>query len=133
MPVVPVVLDGFRHLETAIRLGADGDVEGARASLAHIDGSAIQHWYIEHAQVAGTRRVAILRTRQPLPPVEKLDRPYPTAAAEAEVFRRDGFRCRYCQRKILSRSVLKAFHAVVGDAVFQMGTTNALEVGILIV
>ena len=49
--------------------------------------------------------------------------------AEAEVLRRDGFRCRYCQRPVLSRQVLKAFHAVVGNDAFQMSTTNATTHG----
>lgn len=125
LPAVAAVVDGFEPLEAAIRHAADGDAVGAREKLSRIDGPAILEWYVEHAQVAGTRRIAVLQSRSVPGPVEEIDRPYPQAKIEAEVFRRDGFRCRYCQRRVLSRSVLKAFHGVVGDDLFQMGPTNA--------
>ena len=45
-------------------------------------------------------------------PSEGDDRDYRSIRAAVAVFARDGYRCRYCQRWIVSRGVLRAFHSM---------------------
>src|SRR5258705_13292533 len=78
LPAVPAVLEGFEHFETAVRFAADGNREAARRALAKIDSAALLEWYIEHAQISGSRRLAILGrkgTSKPAAARDKLSYP----------------------------------------------------------
>lgn len=57
------------------------------------------------------------------------ERPNPSSRVTAEVLVRDGHRCRYCHRQLLSRRVLKLFQSIVGEKAFPMGSTNATTHG----
>jgi hypothetical protein len=69
------IQDAFTCLENAIRSAAEGDAESPVMRLREIDCDGLREWYVDHAQVAGTRRVAILRSRSDAKPVENHDRP----------------------------------------------------------
>src|SRR5438045_7953644 len=54
---------GFQHFDRAIRFAADGRPADARIELGRLDECALRDWYVRHAQVAGIRRVEILRNK----------------------------------------------------------------------
>ena len=57
-------------------------------------------------------------------PVPKEKQPrMPNAAHQLEILRRDGFRCRFCDTKVIAKSIHKTFARAVPDAARQ-GTTN---------
>jgi hypothetical protein len=81
---IPAVAAGFVHFERAVRLAAQGDLDAARASLREIQGEAIQQWYIDHAQVSGSRRLAISPVQGPCQAVvAPRERPYPYSSLSA--------------------------------------------------
>lgn len=125
LPAIAEVVDGLAHFETSIRLAAEGAVQQAREALLRVQSGAIQRWYIEHAQVAGARRLDILHIKKNDEKTVLKDKlAYPPCKLEAEIFSADGFRCRYCQRRVVTRRLLRLFHGVVGSASFSIGTTN---------
>lgn len=130
LPASQAVLDGFTPFSEAVVAAANGDPGRAREFLERIDGARIQEWYIEHAQSSGTYRVALLGTALNGGRARNgVGIRYPRASDELAVFVRDGFRCRYCQRPIVRRQILKAFNAVVGNDAFPMGKTNTTTHG----
>jgi hypothetical protein len=94
LPAVTAVLDGFEHLQAAVRLAAEGHREAAHGALADIDGAAIQDWYVEHAQISGTRRLAVLGRRARAASKGERDKlPYPSRPLWPRVV---GIQCRAC-------------------------------------
>src|SRR5712664_1943676 len=121
----PAMFTSLALLATAVRAAAEGDVEAARAALMAIDSRRIRDWYIDHAQVSGTRRAARLgRVGDILKAVEIDSLAYPRAATVSALFTRDFYRCRYCQRPVVHKNLLRALQAVVGTEVLRMGPTN---------
>jgi hypothetical protein len=109
LPPVTAVVDAFIPFERAAEAAVRGDLEAARAELSRIDSPAIREWYVDHVLVSGENRVALLgRERaRPIPATDRDSRRMPTAAMTADVFARDGFRCRYCRRPVVTRKVLR--------------------------
>lgn len=119
------LIEGFRHFDAAVHAAAAGDIQSARAKLVAVESDAIRSWFIEHAQVAGNARVAALGRAAPAPYVGPVDElAYPRSATVLEVFRADGYRCRYCQRPVVHKGVLTLVQRIVGKSIFSMGLTN---------
>ena len=92
----------------------------------------MQEWYIEHAQVAGTRRNFILKKVKPLKTVKEKKR-MPSIILERELNFRDGYRCRYCQRRILTKDFIKRFISKMDYLGFRKGPRNIDTHGILLI
>src|SRR6266511_2369224 len=125
LPAPRTLVDSFPHFESAVRAAADGDITRARVELSQVESGSMRDWFIEHAQVAGGCRFAALG-RPRLPPcdleIDKLK--YPTDAVVTSIVEADAYRCRYCQRPVIEKQVLKLFQEVVGGSAFPMGKTN---------
>jgi 5-methylcytosine-specific restriction endonuclease McrA len=135
LPPVTAVVEAFVSFERGAEAAARGDVEAARAELSRIDSPAIREWYIDHVLVSGEYRAALLgraRTR-PIPATDRDARRMPTAAMTAEVFGRDGFRCRYCQRPVVTRKVLRRLQSLVGAEWLPLGPTDEQAHGAVLV
>lgn len=125
LPPIEALFVSFPIFVDAVRAAASGDVELARRDLARVQGDAIKSWYIEHAQIAGTCRLAALGGKEPAPYTGEVHQlAYPRAAGVTAVFEADGYRCRYCQRPVVHRDLLRALQAVVGADAFPIGPTN---------
>lgn len=120
-----VVVEGFEHFSAAVIAAARGDLPGARAALARVENEALRSWYIERARWAGDCRAERLGMRK-LPKYEgKRDkRKNVPASMAAGVYDRDGFRCRYCHRPVVSRRLTKLLHGLLGTD-FPLGTDRS--------
>ena len=94
----------------------------------------MQDWYIEHAQVAGRIRKNITKILRPdaIPKEHQDKKRMPNKSETKMIFERDGYRCRYCQRRILAREFSDLFVNSLDHDGFQYGNTNASTHGVLL-
>lgn len=114
------------------KLAAAGDVVEARRQLGLIRNSDLQNWYIEHGQMSGIFRARRLGRPKPEAQTLILD---PIASPERfanQVFKRDGYRCRYCGIRLIPKGVLEAFSRVVGIDAFRATGTNLQRHGVVL-
>jgi hypothetical protein len=117
---------GFPDFVAAVESAALGTLDTAVGAVRRVREADIRNWYVEHAQIAGRCRVAVLKPSALPPYIGEVDqRANPSSGVAAELLRRDGYRCRYCHHPVVSRHLLKSFQSVVGDKAFPMGNTNA--------
>lgn len=116
----------------AAKAAAGGDVFAARAKLLLIRSTDLQTWYIEHGQNSGTFRHRQLGKRKAQIFHTSLDTLASSDRFSNEVFKRDGYRCRYCGLRLIPKSVLQAFSAVVGADAFRATGTNVERHGIVL-
>jgi 5-methylcytosine-specific restriction endonuclease McrA len=117
--IPPVWFDGqLTIFEEAVRLASIGEVEKAHEQLRLIRSGDLQSWFIEHGQMSGEFRKRHFDVARPVVAVEP-DPVRSPAKLEAEVFKRDGYRCRYCGLRLVPMVVLKAFSNVVGRDAFR--------------
>ena len=122
--IPPVWFDGQLSIfEEAVRLASIGDIEKARDKLRSIRSEDLQTWFIEHGQQSGEFRKRHFRLAKPTVTVAFDPVRFPEKLA-AEVFKRDGYRCRYCCFRIVPMMVLKAFSKAVGRDAFRMSGKN---------
>jgi 5-methylcytosine-specific restriction endonuclease McrA len=135
LPPIAAVVEAFVHFHGAATASVRGDLEAARAELSRVDSPAIREWYIDHVLVSGEYRVALLgRVRaRPIPASDRDARRMPTGAMTAEILARDGFRCRYCQRPVVTRKVLRRLQSLVGPECLPLGPTDDQAHGAVLV
>lgn len=108
--------------EEAVEALVAGDRARCLARLADIRTAEIREWYIVHAMQSGPQRARILgRPTPPKPDESTLDRVRSPKPFEDQVFARDGFRCRYCGNRLVSRDFLKRFKQVLNTDAFNKG------------
>jgi 5-methylcytosine-specific restriction endonuclease McrA len=99
--------------QRAVQYASEGDANGARIELTKIRNQELRTWYIEHGQQSGLFRSRQIGMNLP----EFTGARDPVASPERfakQVFARDGFRCRYCGLRLVTKQVLSAFSNVVG-------------------
>lgn len=108
----------------AVRSAAAGEVTSARDQLRIIRSDDLRTWYVEHGKQAGFCRYPHLGRLQPEIAMSLPDpKRHPDRLMNEFVFKRDGYRCRYCTLRIIPKEVLEAFSKVVGvDAFCTTGT-----------
>lgn len=118
--------------ESALGKLVTGDREGSFDLLATIRSDEMRDWFVEHGQVSGKTRADEIGLPAPIS-VEEGARDVLRAPTrfEGDVFARDGYRCRYCGIRLVSRKVLKWFIEAVGGAEFRDGPNNAERHGIV--
>jgi hypothetical protein len=119
-----------RSFEAAYRAAEAGDLDQALACLTDSRGPELRDWYDVHAQNAGGFRVAHFGREpkpEPGPPLDPLRKP---DRFDAEVFRRDGLRCRYCGTAVFPAAMLKRFERMVGAENFKATGTNTTRHGV---
>lgn len=132
-PLMPPVWFGgeLTLFAEAVRLASVGDVAGARIKLGSIQSEQMQTWFIEHGQQSGFFRdrhfhLATPPITIPLDPLRSPDK------LATEVFKRDGYRCRFCGNRLVPLSVLKEFSKAVGNDDFRATGTNMERHGIVL-
>lgn len=102
----------FEHGLEKFRQGVDAFLDGQRTAsiqlIDSIDGLSMWNWYVEHGQMSGKHRNAVLKVPRPLFVGTKHALKAPTKF-EKQVFARDGYRCRYCGVKVLSKQFVRKF------------------------
>lgn len=116
----------------AVDLFIEGDRAGCIEKILTIRDDEMTHWYIEHGQMSGMHRKRILNIKNGALIHESLRDPIRTPAKyQNEVFRRDGFRCRYCGCKLISQNFFRVFIKKLNASVFERGSTNLTTHGII--
>jgi len=118
---LPKELDVFVD---AVKSASAGDVVSARILLTGVRNDDLQTWYIEHGQCSGKVRRKHFKRPKPTKSKQGLDPNAAPTAFEKAVFARDGFKCRYCDLPLVSKSVFQAFSKAVGSDSFPLGSTN---------
>lgn len=115
---------------TAYRAADAGDLEAAVRLLEDTRGPELREWFDVHAQNTGRFRAAHFgrqSTPEPVPDLDPLRKP---DRFEAELFERDGCRCRYCGTEVFPTRMLKRFEHMVGSEHFKATGTNATRHGV---
>ncbi len=134
MPTPPGALTAALAVTAAVAAARDGDAQAAAAALRPLDQTPLQDWFHDHAQNAARFRAQVFHPHPVVTvPAAHRDRPYPVAAMEREVYRRDAGRCRYCGIPVHLARDLRRVHSLVGDALFAMGPTNRTRAGGMII
>ena len=109
-------------LSECIKLAAKGDTQAAREKVKkEMLDRALHDWFGQHADHSGRGRALVLGHPKPHPSLYKNGGPPKTL--EKEVFKRDGYRCRYCEIRVILPEVLKVFSAVMGKDIFPYGAS----------
>lgn len=114
----------------AYRAAEEGDLEQALTYLAETRGPELRDWFDVHAQNTGWFRAAHFGREpkpEPMPDLDPLRKPDRYAA---EVFERDGLRCRYCGKEVFPTAMLKRFERMVGPENFKTTGNNANRHGV---
>ena len=121
-------LDFFIQAFTEAR---KGDITKSLELLTQTRSNELRAWYVEHGQMSGhLHRVNALNLPKPKKFIGELDKP-PSRALETQVFLRDGYRCRYCQTRVLDFKVFQKMEKLVGEENFRASAgTNDLRHGI---
>ena len=100
--------------------------------LKQIKNEEITNWYIEHGQMSGRHRKLIFKISPSQTIDETLRDPIRSPSkVQNEVFRRDGYRCRYCENKLLSQDFIRLFIKKLNSELFRRGETNLTTHGII--
>ena len=110
-----------------------GDISKSLELLTQTRSNKLREWFVEHGQMSGhEHRVKGLEVPPPPPfngEYEKNKKP--GRALEKQVFLRDGYRCRYCQTRVLDFKVFQKMEKLVGKENFRASAgTNDLRHGI---
>jgi 5-methylcytosine-specific restriction endonuclease McrA len=116
----------------AFDLAILGRVVDALEMLSNTKSDELRNWYVEHGQMSGWHhRVKGLHKVKPKKYVGEMDPNKRIAPFENAVYRRDGYRCRYCHVRVVDTRVLKLMEKFVGPEHFKStGKSNALRHGI---
>ena len=118
--------------EEAVELFILGKRNECLAKLDEINSAEITEWYVEHGQMSGRHRKLILKVQFPTSISEdKRDPVRSPAKIQNEVFKRDGYKCRYCGNKLISQDFLRLFIKKLNSSTFQRGHTNLTTHGII--
>ena len=96
----------------------------ARDQLRIVCSDDLRIWYVEHGLTSGSFRRRHLGCPQTEVATSLRDpKRCPSRSINELVFKRDGYHCRYCTRRVIPKEVLEAFSKVVGvDAFCTTGT-----------
>lgn len=118
--------------ESAVDDFIRGNTNSCLNKLKQIRSEELTHWFIEHGQMSGRHRKIGLKAIPPQKISEEIrDRRRSPSKFQNEVFKRDGYRCRYCCNKLISQDFIRLFIKKLNSPLFQRGGTNLTNHGII--
>jgi 5-methylcytosine-specific restriction endonuclease McrA len=113
-------------------LANQGKLTQAIKTLKSTRSEDLRQWFVEHGQMSGWHhRVKGLAHEKPRKYKGTLETNKRLAPFENEVYTRDGYRCRYCQIRVIDFKVLKHMEKLVGSENFKAaGSGNKIRHGI---
>lgn len=118
----------------AVNLFVNVDRDGCIKLLSTLRNEEMQDWYIEHGQMSGKHRKNILNLSQPQIIGESFRDPMRSPKKyQKTVFKRDGYKCRYCGIRLLSQEFIKEFSKKLDSDFFQKGKTNKTTHGLILI
>lgn len=116
---------------SAVESAVQGSITESIKLLATIQSQELADWFIEVGQNAGAYRMKCLgRNISKQHSGKNLKWP---KNREYEVLKRDTYRCRYCQIRLIHEKQLDAFEKLVGNEAFPNGDTNSSRHGIRLI
>jgi len=116
----------------AANLAALGEITKARDQLHLIRNTDLKTWFIEHGQQSGVFRHRHLgKLQAKIVDLHHDPTKYPKKDLENAVFERDGYRCRYCNLRLIPKNIFEVFSKVVGTDVFFPTGTHIQRHGIV--
>ena len=110
-----------------------GDISKSLELLTQTRSNKLREWFVEHGQMSGHEH-RVKGLEMPPPPTfngEYEKNKKPGRALEKQVFLRDGYRCRYCQTRVLDFKVFQEMEKLVGRENFMASAdTNKLRHGV---
>ncbi len=104
----------------AVGLFVDLKRDECLSVISTIRDKEMRVWCSEHGQVSGRFRKKILNFSEPVPVEDHLrDGVRSPKKLQDDVFRRDGYQCRYCGSKLISQEFLKLFIKKLNDDGFK--------------
>ena len=97
-----------------LTLAMDGEIVQARELIKHSRDVDLRAWFDDHAQNTGTWRYKSLGVNAP-EAVLPLDPEKNVMKFQMEIFSRDNYRCRYCESKVIPKSVFKRVQGILGQ------------------
>jgi len=122
-------LEAFSQSVAAL---ASGDKATCLIALGKSNSDDVREFFIEHGQQSSYFRVL---NRVEIDKANILAKvlntsPRLVASLQNEVFKRDSFRCRYCEMRIISKEVFTEFSRIVGAEVFSVERENSKRNGL---
>lgn len=116
---------------SAVEFAVQGLIFDAQETLSNIKSQDLSDWFIEVGQNTGTYRMkhSGKSTRKQYSGKRSM---WPKNR-EIEVLKRDAYRCRYCQIRLLHHKQLEAFAKLIGKDVFPNGRSNRTRHGIRLI
>ncbi len=126
------IAEQFEIFESAVNDFFTEKKEACLRKIKQIKSDEITNWFIEHGQMSGRHRKLILKGLAPPAISKELRDPIRSPKKiQDEVFKRDGYRCRYCDNKIISQDFIRLFIKKLNSPIFQRGKTNMTTHGIM--
>ena len=115
----------------AYRAAEDGDIKRAVKLLTDTKSEDLRHWYMEHGQMSGWHfRVKALKK----PKLEKftgiLETNKSFSKYESQIYKRDGYQCRYCGLRVIDTKSLLKMEKMVGKQIFRVKGKNSERHGV---
>ena len=124
--------DAIAIFESAVHSFIQGDRDECLSKMNEIKSTEIIDWFAEHGQMSGRHRKLVLNILAPISlPKDQRDPVRSPAKIQNEVFKRDGYKCRYCGQKLISQDFIQLFIKKLNSSAFQRGKTNKLKNGII--
>lgn len=122
----------LEHFLTAFSQAQDGHIDQAIETLKRTHSDQLREWFVEHGQMSGWHhRVKGLALPKPKKYIGLLENQKSITPFESEVYRRDGYRCRYCLIKVIDTKALLQMEKMVGTANFKVkGKGNQIRHGV---
>jgi 5-methylcytosine-specific restriction endonuclease McrA len=118
--------------EYSVEIFIRGDRDASLSCIAKIRTEEMTDWFIEHGQMSGRHRARKLNIPAPDEiPKELRDPVRSPKKLQEQVFKRDGYRCRYCGQRLISQKFMRAFIKELNSPTFQRGATNLGTHGII--
>ena len=115
----------------AYKAAQDGDIDRAIELLVDTRGEDLRNWYIEHGQMSGWYfRVKALKKPKPEKFTGILETNKSFSKYEAQVYKRDGYQCRYCGLRVIDTKSLLRMEKIVGKHIFQVKGKNSERHGV---
>ena len=109
-----LIAESLEFFIIAFFLAIKGEIENARQFIKNSPDNELRTWFHEHAQNTGTWRFKAFGVKA-LEAVFPLDSEKNVMKFHREIFARDNFRCRYCESKVIPKSVFKRARSILGQ------------------
>lgn len=99
--------------------------------LDRIRSDELREWFVEHGQMSGKHRAAILQRSKLEMTATEFDSLRSPRRYEPEVFNRDNYHCRYCGLRLIAGETITAFAKLIDVPRFKSTGTNAQRHGVV--